>query len=75
MKEEISDLIYDFAYISGDGGTTVNPEAVDELTDKIIKIIRNTKCKNCEIISNGSIIKVNTNSECIFCFRKVGGLL
>lgn len=40
MKEKISHLIYDFAYMQGDGGTSINPIAVDELTDKIIEIIK-----------------------------------
>ena len=31
------------------------------------------KCKNCEIISNGSIIKVDAQNKCIFCGRQVGG--
>lgn len=30
------------------------------------------RCKNCQIIENGSIIKVDTNSCCIFCGREVG---
>ncbi len=30
------------------------------------------KCKNCEIIHNGSIIKVSEDGRCIFCGRKVG---
>ncbi len=33
------------------------------------------KCKNCETISNGSIIKVDEHNKCIFCFRQVGGSL
>lgn len=30
------------------------------------------KCKNCEIIHNGSIIKVSEDGRCLFCGRKVG---
>jgi hypothetical protein len=30
------------------------------------------KCKNCEEISNGSIIKVDKDNKCLFCGRKLG---
>lgn len=39
MKEKIAEMIYDFAYVSGDGGTSVNSEAVDKIADEIITLI------------------------------------
>ena len=31
------------------------------------------KCKNCEIIENGSIIRTTKESKCVSCGRQVGG--
>lgn len=32
------------------------------------------KCKNCEVIKNGAVIKVDNDSNCVFCGRNVGGV-
>lgn len=46
-------------------------EHFTKLVDWIIEY-RQRDCKNCRNLSNGSIVKVDKDSNCLFCGRKVG---
>lgn len=43
------------------------------ITEGLTEIIQKGKCKNCEVIENGSIIKLDGKGKCLFCGRQVGG--